>query len=88
MVKNLHCERETWRIGLQDRTTDLDLGEPRKKSGEGYCEVFTSRTTRQQDEGFLSYARQLFPNYNFFSFFFMFMILQILTSVKEIALVT
>ena len=31
MVKNLHCQRETWWIGLQDRTTDLDLGELRKK---------------------------------------------------------
>ena len=57
-------------MGLQDRKTDLDLGEPRKKSGEGYCDVFTSRTTRQQDKGFLSYARQLFPDYNFFFFFF------------------
>ena len=57
-------------MGLQDRKTDLDLGEPRKKSGEGYCDVFTSRTTRQQDEGFLSYAPQLFPDYNFFFFFF------------------
>ena len=75
-------------MGLQDRTTDLDLGQPRKKSGEGYCEVFTSRTTRQQDEGFLSYAWQHFPIYIFFSFFFMFMILQISTSAKEIALVT
>ena len=75
-------------MGLQDRTTDLDLGQPRKKFGKGYCEVFTSRTTRQQDEGFLSYARQLFHDYNFFSFFCMFMILQILTSAKEIALVT
>ena len=75
---------------LVDRLTvqniGFGLGETEKKSGEGYYEVFTSRTTRQQDEGFLSYARQLFPNYNFF--FFMFMILQILTSVKEIALVT
>ena len=75
-------------MGLQDRTTDLDLGEPRKNSGAGYYKVFTSRTTRQQDEGFLSYARQLFADYIFFFFFFMFMILQILTSAKEIALVT
>ena len=56
-------------MGLQGRTTDLDLEEPRIKSGEGYCEVFTSRTTRQQGEVFLSYARKLFPDYNFFSFF-------------------
>ena len=77
---------------LVDRLTvqniGFGLGETEKKFGEGYYEVFTSRTTRQQDEGFLSYVRQLFPNYNFFSFFFMFMILQILTSAKEIALVT
>ena len=77
---------------LVDRLTvqnnGFGLGGTEKISGEGYYEVFTSRTTRQQDEGFLSYVRQLFPNYNFFSFFFMFMILQILTSAKEIALVT
>ena len=71
---------------LTGQNNGFERGGTEKKSGEGYCEVFTSRTTRQQDEGFLSYARQLFPNYN--SFFFMFMILQILTSVKEIALVT
>ena len=73
---------------LTGQNNGFGLGGTQKKSGEGYCEVFTSRTTRQQDEGFLSYARQLFPDYNFFFFFFMFMILQILTSAKEIALVT
>ena len=73
------------RLTLQNNGSGL--GGIEKKSGEGYCEVFTCRTTRQQDEGFLSYVQQLFPNYNFFSFF-MFMILQILTSAKEIALVT
>ena len=35
MVKNLHCQRETRWIGLQDRTTDLDLGEPRKNLVRG-----------------------------------------------------
>ena len=75
---------------LVDRLTvqnnGFGLGGTEKKSREGYYEVFTSRTTRQQDEGFLSYVRQLFPNYNFlFFFYFMFMIL---TSAKEIALVT
>ena len=74
---------------LTGQNNGFGLGGTEKKSGEGYCEVFTSKTTRQHDEGFLSYARQLFPNYNFFfNFFFMFMILQILTSAKEIALVT
>ena len=29
MVKNLHWQRETWWIGLHDRTTDLNLGEPK-----------------------------------------------------------
>ena len=71
---------------LVDRLTvqnnGFGLGGTEKKSGEGYYEVFTSRTTIQQDEGFLSYVQQLFPNYNFFLFFFMFMILQILTSAK------
>ena len=62
---------------LTGQNNGFGLGGTEKKSGEGYCEVFTSRTTRQQDEGFLSYARQLFPNYNFFYylFFFMFIIL-------------
>ena len=75
---------------LTVQNSAFGLGGTEKKSGEGYCEVFTSRTTRQQHKGFLSYARQLFPNYNFFFpfFFFMFMILQILTSAKEIAHVT
>ena len=89
---SVHGKKSPLRKGdLEDRLTGQNnrfgLRGTEKKSGEGYCEVFTSRTTRQQDEGFLSYARQLFPNYNFFSFF-MFMILQILTSAKEIALVT
>ena len=70
---------------LTVQNNGFGLGGTEKKSGEGYCEVFTFRTTRQQDKGFLSYARQLFPNYNFF---FMFMNIQILTSAKEIALVT
>ena len=70
---------------LTVQNNGFGLGGTEKKSGEGYCEVFTSRTTRQQDKGFLSYARQLFPNYNFF---FMFMNIQILTSAKEIVLVT
>ena len=61
---------------LTGQNNGFGFGGTEKKSGEGYCEVFTSRTTRQQDEGFLSYARQLFPNYNFFYyFFFMFIIL-------------
>ena len=55
---------------LTGQNNGFGLGATEKKSGEGYCEVFTSRTTRQHDEGFLSYARQLFPNYNFFFFFF------------------
>ena len=55
---------------LTGQNNGFGPGRTEKKSGEGYCEVFTSRTTRQQDEGFLSYARQLFPNYNFFFYFF------------------
>ena len=55
---------------LTGQNNGFERGGTEKKSGEGYCEVFTSRTTRQQDEGFLSYARQLFPDYNFFFFFF------------------
>ena len=35
MVKNLHCQRETWWIGLQDRTMDLNMGEPRKNLVRG-----------------------------------------------------
>ena len=58
------------RLTLQNN--GFGLGGIEKKSGEGYCEVFTCRTTRQQDEGFLSYVQQLFPNYNFFSFFYVY----------------
>ena len=32
-------------LGLQDRTTDLNLGEPRKTFGEWQCEALSSRTT-------------------------------------------
>ena len=51
---------------LKGQNNGFGLGGTEKKSGEGYCEVFTSRTTRQQDEGFLSYARQLFSQLQLF----------------------
>ena len=60
-----------------DRLTGFELEETEKKSNK--C----SRL-EPQDKDFSAYAPQLFSNY----IFFMFMIFQILTSVKEITLVT
>ena len=67
---------------LTGQKNGFEIGETEKKkvvSGNVKCSRLES-----QDKGFSAYARQLFSNYNFF----MFMILQILTSVKEITLVT
>ena len=82
MVKKSDLAKETWWIGLQDRKPDLKLGKLRKNV---VCSNVKCSRLEPQDKGFSAYARQLFSNYNFF---FMFMILQILTSVKEITLVT
>ena len=81
VVKKSQLAKETWWIGLQDRTTDLNLGKPRKNLVSG--NVKCSRL-EPQDKDFSAYAPQLFSNY----IFFLFMIFQILTSVKEITLVT
>ena len=81
VVKKSQLAKETWWIGLQDRTTDLNLGKPRKNLVSG--NVKCSRL-EPQDKDFSAYAPQLFFNY----IFFLFMFFQILTSVKEITLVT
>ena len=66
---------------LTEQNNGFEIGKPRKNVVSGA--VKCSRL-EPQDKGFSAYAPQLFSNYNFFTF----MILQILTSVKEITLVT
>ena len=63
---------------LTGQNNGFELGETGKKSGK--C----SRL-EPQDIDFSAYAPQLFSNY---IFFFLSMIFQILTSVKEVTLVT
>ena len=62
---------------LTGQNNGFELAETEKKSGK--CSLL-----EPQDKDFSAYAPQLFSNY----IFFMFMIFQILTSVKEITLVT
>ena len=67
---------------LTEQNNRFEIGETKKKCGKWYREVLTSRTTRQR---LLSLCPATFSP---ITIFFMFMILQILTSVKEITLVT
>ena len=62
---------------LTGQNNGFEFAETEKKSGK--CSLL-----EPQDKDFSAYAPQLFSNY----IFFMFMIFQILTSVKEITLVT
>ena len=67
---------------LTEQHNGFEIGETEKKCGKWCREVLTSRTTRQR---LLSLCPATFLQ---LQFFFMFMILQMLTSVKEITLVT
>ena len=66
---------------LTGQNNGFEIGETEKKCDKRCREVLTSRTTRQR---LLSLCPATFLQLQFF----MFMILQILTSVKEITLVT
>ena len=66
---------------LTGQNNGFELGETEKKSGKWQREVLKTRTTRQR---LLSLCPATFLQLHFF----LFMFFQILTSVKEITLVT
>ena len=66
-------------LGLQDSTTDLNLGEPRKNLVSGNVKCLRLQTQDRKNQ----VSKLILGN-----FLNLFMILQILTSVKEITLVT
>ena len=66
-------------LGLQDSTTDLNLGEPRKNLVSGNVKCLRLQTQDRNNQ-----VSKLIRG----NFLNLFMILQILTSVKEITLVT
>ena len=67
VVKNLNWQRETWYIGLQGRTTNLNLGKLRKSLVSG--EVKCSRL-EPQDKGFSALPRNFSPIIIFFCLWF------------------
>ena len=84
VVKNFNWQRETWWIGLQERTTELNLREPRKNMVSGNVKCFCLESQDKRIK-LPSLCLWTFSQSQFFLFF---MILQIWTSVKEITLVT
>ena len=50
-IHSVHAKKSSLaKVDLVNRQNDgFELKGTEKKSGEGYCEVFASRTTRKQD---------------------------------------
>ena len=76
-------------MGLQDRTIDLNSRGTKKKSSKRSSEVLASKTQENKTKVSKLILGNFFPiAFLKIYYFFMFIILQILTSVKEITLAT